>query len=210
MYLSNLQEYLENFVQDKEVLDVGFAGDKDVSMDSPYWVHKLIRENAKYVLGMDYDRNAVQKLKALGYNCIYGNAQNFNLNRKFDVIFAGELIEHLENPGLFLECAKRHLKKGGLLIITTPNQFSFVRFIGNFFGILNENKEHVSVHNEKTLLHLLERKGFLVNDVSYFTNESFYNIGRLSIMRKLMKIPIQILERLRPKLSHQLLVIASV
>ena len=59
---------MENFVQDKEVLDVGFAGDKDVSMDSPYWVHKLIRENAKYVLGMDYDRNAVQKLKALGYS----------------------------------------------------------------------------------------------------------------------------------------------
>ena len=77
MYIADLNEFLRKYVIKKTVLDVGFAGDKDVSMDSPYWVHKIIRENAKYVLGMDYDKNAVQKLKALGYNCIYGNAQNF-------------------------------------------------------------------------------------------------------------------------------------
>lgn len=157
VYIHDINSYLKRYILDKEVLDVGFADDKGISITLPHWIHKFIRNNAKYVIGLDLDRNAITKLNHHGYNCIFGDAQNFNLHRKFDVIFAGELIEHLENPGQFLDCAKKHLNKGGLLIITTPNQFSIVRFIGNLFGLLHENPEHVLVHNKDTLAHLAKR-----------------------------------------------------
>lgn len=43
----------------------------------------------------------------------------------FDVIVAGELIEHLFNPTRFLRDCYRILKDKGILIITTPNRKSW-------------------------------------------------------------------------------------
>ena len=42
----------------------------------------------------------------------------------FDVIFSIEGIEHFENPLVFIKDLCRLLKKGGRLILTTPNTFS--------------------------------------------------------------------------------------
>lgn len=39
----------------------------------------------------------------------------------FDCVFAGEIIEHLLDTEFFLEECYRVLKKGGILILTTPN-----------------------------------------------------------------------------------------
>ena len=62
----------------------------------------------------------------------------------FDVIIAGELIEHLKNPGVFVEHCKSLLNNGGIFILTTPNPFGFplivqVLFEGYPAGI---NKDH--------------------------------------------------------------------
>ncbi|MEM4331719.1 MAG: class I SAM-dependent methyltransferase [Candidatus Micrarchaeia archaeon] len=209
MYISNFNNYLGNLIKNKNVLDCGIAGDRDVSVNSPFWVHRIIHENARTTLGIDYDKVAVKKLKKLGYKCVYGDCHNFNFGQKFDVIFAGELIEHLENPGKFLVCAHKHLKKEGLLIITTPNQFSIVRFIGNLFGVLQENPEHVLIHNEKTITHLLERKGFKVIQVNYFITPSFYEIGRFKTIRKVAKMFLEIIFMIKQNLSHQIFVIAT-
>lgn len=49
----------------------------------------------------------------------------FNLTdvggRPFDVIVASEIIEHVENPSLFLRSCASALAPNGLLIVTTPN-----------------------------------------------------------------------------------------
>ncbi len=43
-----------------------------------------------------------------------------------DVVVAVETIEHLENPRAFFRELKRLLKPGGWLLVTTPNQLSFL------------------------------------------------------------------------------------
>ncbi len=50
----------------------------------------------------------------------------------FDIVFAGEVIEHTFDDDYFLREANRVLKKNGLLIITTPNLVS----LGNRFLML--------------------------------------------------------------------------
>jgi SAM-dependent methyltransferase len=44
------------------------------------------------------------------------------LDRSFDGLFAGEILEHLPQPEAALNEWKRVQKKGGILIITTPNR----------------------------------------------------------------------------------------
>lgn len=52
---------------------------------------------------------------------IFADAQSFKLRDKWDLIFAGEIIEHLYNPdGLICSCLSA-LKPNGYFIITTPN-----------------------------------------------------------------------------------------
>lgn len=39
----------------------------------------------------------------------------------YDMIVSCEGIEHIANPGLFLKSVRKHLKPGGIAVVTTPN-----------------------------------------------------------------------------------------
>jgi ubiquinone/menaquinone biosynthesis C-methylase UbiE len=52
----------------------------------------------------------------------YIGGLDFLPNNYFDVCFAGELIEHLDNPMDAFMDAHRILKKGGKFVITTPHE----------------------------------------------------------------------------------------
>ena len=43
-----------------------------------------------------------------------------------DVVVAAEVIEHLENPRAFVRELRRIAKRGALVVVTTPNQASFL------------------------------------------------------------------------------------
>ncbi len=89
---------------------------------------------------------------------------------EFDTILAGELIEHLKKPEKFLKEANRLLKKGGKIIITTPNKDSLMNKV--FHN--NEAPLHFSLFNTQTLTKILNKTGFEVEDFTYlpYTIES--------------------------------------
>src|SRR3989344_6470667 len=76
----------------------------------------------------------------------------------FDSIFAGELIEHVYTPEIFLREANRALKKGGAIIITTPNQKSLINRIFRSY----QTRIHVSLFDEASLRKMLGQGGFAV------------------------------------------------
>ena len=90
----------------------------------------------------------------------------------FECIVAGELIEHLKKPRLFLEESARVLKKGGRIIITTPNKDSLINRIFHSY----EAPLHISLFNKKSLKEALEKKGFKIIEWKFFpfTEESNY------------------------------------
>jgi SAM-dependent methyltransferase len=47
-----------------------------------------------------------------------------DLGERFDRIFIGDVIEHVNDPVALLNFAKRHLKRDGRILITTPNPFA--------------------------------------------------------------------------------------
>jgi 2-polyprenyl-3-methyl-5-hydroxy-6-metoxy-1,4-benzoquinol methylase len=53
-------------------------------------------------------------------------------NSEIDVLFALEVIEHVENPRLFMREVKRVLKNGGVAFMSTPNNESLFSRL-NFF-----------------------------------------------------------------------------
>lgn len=119
-------ERIIKLVKGPLILDVGCTG-HIVDITSDEWLHEQLCIKFNNVYGVDTSIENVGKLIELGYkNISLQNAEDFVFNIKFDTIVAGELIEHLSNPGSFLENSINHLKPDGQLIITTPNPFSLI------------------------------------------------------------------------------------
>ena len=171
------------YTKGPSVLDIGCAGG-NCDMESPYWLHKHLHSHFPDVVGVDINEIYVKKMNENGFQVVLGNAENFRLDRRFDSIVAGEVIEHLSNPGLFLEHTKNHLKPGGRLIITTPYPFSLVNILYSFlkFPKTCSNPEHTMWFCPSTFMELAHRYGFkithwqLVEDYYTGIKSFFYNM----------------------------------
>ena len=119
------------------------------------------------MIGLDYQKEAVEQLRDRGYNVISGDAENLDLDERFDVIIAGELIEHLSNVGQFLDGVREHLRPDGELILTTPNPWAFHRFKQALFGNVYCNEEHTCWFDERTLRQVTDRHGFEITQLDY-------------------------------------------
>jgi 2-polyprenyl-3-methyl-5-hydroxy-6-metoxy-1,4-benzoquinol methylase len=163
--------FIEPYVTGKTVLDVGCVEhDLKNIHKQRIWVHDYLRSVAKEVIGIDYLPKAVKELNRHGYKIYCQNAENIKLNKKFDVVFAGEIIEHVNNQGLFLDSLKRVVKENGVIIITTPNVFSLQRIIPVLYKLTNNpnvNPEHVLFHTPATLSSLLTRNNLNIENISY-------------------------------------------
>ncbi len=181
-------------IKGKDVLDVGCVEHTiNAIADNPFWVHSFLRDNSN-VLGIDILEKEIKVFVAGGWNMKVANAETFELKEKFDVIFAGELIEHLSNPGLFLQQSKKHLKKNGLLVITTPNTFYAPRLLRSIFTLNDDpvaNEEHTNWFSPTTLKTLFEREGFDIEYIKRFdaaslikTSTSRFKKGFNRILKK--------------------------
>jgi SAM-dependent methyltransferase len=84
--------------------------------------------------------------------------------RSFDVVLASHLIEHLNNPCLFIREIKRILKPQGRVYITTPNITGLQsRLLGSRWR--SAIFDHLYLFSIKTLRLLLETSGFKVERV---------------------------------------------
>lgn len=77
----------------------------------------------------------------------------------FDSIFAGEIIEHLEDPAQFLREVERVLKRGGHLILTTPNihSLSYIKGILLRKETLSDFSEHIYGWDLKLLRNFFQK-----------------------------------------------------
>ena len=176
------------YIKNKDVLDVGCV-EHDINRmhKERIWVHDFLREHTKHVTGIDILKEDVKILQKQGYDVYCQSAESFTFKKKFDVIFAGELIEHLSNPGLFLQQCKKHLKEKGKLIITTPNAFSLKRIVETIIKYNNNptvNKEHTTWFSPTVLIEICRRYNFKPVKINYF---DFPSIDK-KIIKKLVKI----------------------
>jgi len=77
------------------------------------------------VVGLDVDRDALEKAAQLGIEPVVANVEEplpFE-DASFDVVVAGELLEHLQFPEAFVAEARRVLRRGGVFVGSVPNAF---------------------------------------------------------------------------------------
>lgn len=159
-------------LNNKTVLELGCVGmGKDDEIGGVNWIHGKAAKVAKKIIGLDMNKEGIKKIKKLGYDVRYQNVEKkFDLKEKFDVVLAEEILEHLNNVGECMDNIKRHLKKEGLLVITTPHAQS----ISFFLQKLIKNKitgvsitDHTHWYDETVLKTMLKRHGFKIQKLWY-------------------------------------------
>lgn len=101
---------------------------------------------------------------------------------QFDLIFAGEIIEHILATQIFLERCHCVLKSGGILILTTPNLSCWLN-LGRWFSLgqpanvsSDEGQDgHVRYLAPKTLRNALTKAGFQVLEMTSAGGMEFLN-----------------------------------
>lgn len=108
------------------ILDIGCVRHSETKRDKGS-LHDMLIESFPQsdVIGIDILPEEVEKMRQQGYNVEVADAELMSLDREFDTIVAGEVIEHLANPGEFLRRVSEHLTSDGKFIMTTPNPDGF-------------------------------------------------------------------------------------
>jgi len=156
--------YLVNRVKNHSVLHVG-CSDYPITqerLENNNLLHVHLMKTTAYLLGIDSSIEGVNILKEKGINnIILMDAENIILDEKFDFIIAGDVVEHMNNPGRFLEKVGDLLNRGGRLIVGVPNAYSFNILKYVISGYEPTHKDHTYFFSVKTLSELCSRYGLL-------------------------------------------------
>jgi 2-polyprenyl-3-methyl-5-hydroxy-6-metoxy-1,4-benzoquinol methylase len=162
-------------VSGKTVLHLGCVGFTDGTPEEKIAMarrslHASLTEAACACTGVDLDGGAIRELQSLGIftNVIEGDVERLpELGRelgRYDVVVAGDIIEHVSNPGLMLDGIKPRMNEDGILLVSTPNAFGIASWIKYAQGRFREGEQHVLCFNPITLRQLLERHGYEVTE----------------------------------------------
>lgn len=176
------QDILLDYVTGKSVLDLGCVEHEAViEQKSEWWLHSLIKKRAKSVKGVDYDAAAVEVLKAKGYNVCAANVEDMDLGEKFEVIMAGELVEHLTNHRSFFDSIKRHLTQDGIFVASVPNANSLNYFVQNIiFGHEVDAWDHAVFLTPVTAAVMLKKCGLTPVDIVVYQPDEIFHHEKMS------------------------------
>jgi len=110
--------FAEKYVKDQAILDVGCGTG---------YGSATVAHNSRFLVGIDQSRNAIsyagKHYAGPRTEFIVQDASHLGFSDDtFDVVLSFEMIEHLQDPAMFLSQINRVLRKGGLFIISTPNK----------------------------------------------------------------------------------------
>lgn len=177
-YVENHSYYLNKADQERIKIILKLIGnDKKVLDIACYdgYIGKKVISNNNLVYGVDASEEAVKssiKNGLIAKVCDIEKGLPYG-NRSFDLVLAGEIIEHIVDTDFLIDEIRRVLKPGGECVITTPNLTSLDRRLMFLFNLnpffpasfnfpTNAQAGHLRFFNDKLLVDFLKHKGFKI------------------------------------------------
>lgn len=130
-------------------------------------IAKELEKKGFEVCGMDMSSVAVGRAKENGINAIVHDVDEGGIpfeNDQYDVVWAGDVVEHVFDPINLLEEMQRVVKRGGKILITIPNDMNLHQRLSIFltgkspqsgiYRMLKQCKHH-TVFSIELLEHML-------------------------------------------------------
>ena len=159
-------EAIINAVKGRVALELGCAESK---------LSTVLDEIAKKLYGMD-------KIECQGENFIQVDfdKDEIPLLEDVEVVICGEVIEHLSNPGFFLDNLRKYKCH---TLFTVPNALTTIGLQHARKGFENVNKDHVAYYSWKTFTTLLERHKWQIDYFWWYNGEPVIAEGLIFLAR---------------------------
>jgi hypothetical protein len=137
---------------------------------APRSIHALLTD-VSTCIGVDTDAEGVRALPEAGIfeNLIVADVEKLSREEialpTIDVVVAGDIIEHLSNPGSMLDSIHAIGGPETRLLVTTPNALGLPNFLRYGLDRWTDGRDHVCSFNRDTLSNLLTRHGWIVEEL---------------------------------------------
>ena len=174
--LVDRSDYLVSAVAGRSVVHVGFvdSGCWDYHDRFDSWLHAHLDRSASSLVGLDLDEPGVERAVDMGFaahavDCSDAEAVASLGLVPAQIVVAGEIIEHLDDSGSFLEGLHSLVEPGGRLVVTTPNASGLLNAgAAALAGYEVNHPDHVTLYSCFTLTNLLERHGWRTEEVATY------------------------------------------
>lgn len=170
--------YLGDLAAGRRVIHVGFAdaGFRGMQERNEAWLHEHLARRATHLLGIDLDDEGVDDARARGFEAYVADCCDPDELAALRVepaqlVIAGEVIEHLDDPGSFLDGLHHLVAPGGQLVVTTPNAAGWLNPLAAVAGYEINHPDHVATYTWRTLSNQLDRHGWEAMRAATFTSE---------------------------------------
>lgn len=141
------------------------------------WLHEILANQCTDLVGIDINEEGIKYMKDAGFETYNSNVVTENppieiVARKWDYIVAGEVLEHIDDPVMFLKAMRE--KYGGCtkgIIITVPNALSYTNFRFALRNIEMINTDHRFWFTPFTLAKVAMQAGIEVEDFDLCSDE---------------------------------------
>ncbi len=154
------------------VLDIGCGMGTFLYAAKPYY---------KKLTGLDVSEKMANFVRTkIGVNVLLEQFQDHETDEPYSLIHMSHVLEHIPNPNVWMQHAKKLLLPNGILVINVPNKMSFSRRLKHWFyklGFIKQysrawkdatrTPDHLYEPTIKSFLKLIEQNNFQVLD--YYT-----------------------------------------
>lgn len=223
-YLINL--FIEDIkeLNPKKIIDVG-CGEGQMA-------HMIKNRTQASIYGTDISKKGLLLAKQKGIITKQGDLnKKIHYNKDiFDVVISNQVIEHVINPDFYLSECNRILRRGGRIVITTPNLAAWYNRILLLIGVYpifleasmrnklagtkfmkkfaasKQGVGHIKVLTVGALSDLLEMNGFRIENIKGI-KRGFYYTNKWSL--RSLYVLIDSIFSMIPNLSSDMLIIAT-
>lgn len=207
----NRVDFISDMCRGKSVLDIGCLDETALAKrDTEHWLHGRIAGVATRVVGVDISEQLPDEGLETGPVSKIFRGDGVNLGAEvmsrgpFDIVVAGEFIEHVDSPLQFLRNLRERLP-GKEYVFSTPNGPSFANTLLGLTGREVQHRDHLANFSFKILNTLCRRaqlSSWKIQPYAFYATEMIMNSrGPKRGAAKFTQGSIRVVENLFPLLS---------
>jgi hypothetical protein len=175
------QDFVVAYAAGKSILHLGCvdAGLSQQKYDAGQLLHPRLQGVAKTLWGVDVDAAGLDWMRSQGWKNLYHldieclDTEPDLLGEPFDLLVLTEVLEHLNNPGKFLEALRPLFRPQTELLLTTPNATSLTNILANRHHQEAVHPEHNFWFSYHTLGTLLGKYGYQIGQIALYSQYDY-------------------------------------
>ena len=171
-------QYLSDICKDKKIIHLGCLDHNMETirkkLNNKTWLHQTLTDQSSVCVGVDINRELIDEINTeLNISNVICSDISTDLIRDeitsfhWDYLICGEVLEHIDNPVMFLSSIREKYEKYiNRIIVTVPNTLNLSHIKRAFKGVESINTDHRYSFTPYNITKVLVNSGYKVVEMN--------------------------------------------